>query len=58
MAGRHEGLKYDGVGVQHLFYNNEHVLNLALVMDAHIIKILLIKATEYLKLENHMECKL
>ena len=58
MAGRDEGLKYDGVGVQDLFYNNEHVLNLALVMDAHIIKILLIKAIEYLKLVNHMECKL
>ena len=58
MAGRDEGLEYDGVGVQHLFYNNENVLNLPLVMDAHIIKILLIKATEYLKLVNHLEYKL
>ena len=57
MAGRDEGLEYDGVGV-HLFYNNENVLNLPLVMDAHIIKILLIKATEYLKLVNHLEYKL
>ena len=57
MAGRDEGLEYDGVGV-HLFYNNENVLNLPLVMDAHIIKILLIKATEYLKLVNRMEYKL